>query len=203
MSSAILPVAYFGSIDYFSVALKYDAITFEAHESYQKQSCRNRTQILSAQGPISLIIPVKTSKTSKSIRFCTAEESPIWKRTHLRSLQTAYQSAPFFDHYWPAISAFFEQTHKDLINCCVDSFDLCCQLMKVDIKWKLSETYLHETPNDYRTTLGARGWPTPLKDQQAYEQVFSDRLPFAPNMSVLDLIFNLGPESKEYLFNCH
>ena len=173
-------------------------MTIEAHEHYQKRSLRNKCVITSSQGPKILSIPLKKGKHNQQLitQVAISYDEP-WETKHLRSLKTAYQSAPFFDHYFAEVESLYQDPGKYLF----------------DFNWKILNYFLHlfELPlpsksNGYeRRVCGfdARGSVTPRSFDQIrlppYNHVFEDRHGYLSNLSILDLLFCLGPEASVYL----
>ncbi len=165
---------------------------------YQKQTYRNRTSIYGANGTLSLVIPIKKNKTKERLQDQKAEisfEEP-WQQNHWKSFVTAYRSSPFFEFYEDELKAIFFNKTKLLVE-----FNIA--LLKMLFDWLDIEKSINissETPEYNRRAndlISAKkecsiGLPN-------YPQVFNSKLGFIPNLSVLDLIFNLGPESIDYL----
>ena len=195
----IVSTAYFPPLGYVSALLKAGHAVIELHETYPKQTCRNHACIYSPNGRQTLSFPVNKpegnhSKT-KDIRI--APGMP-WQRTHWRSIEAAYSNSPFFLYYQDYFRPFFEKQYEFLADVNTEILETLMRLLQIPTKISFSESY-DPAPSglkDLRTSLTAKhaAASCPL-----YTQTFSEKHGFIPNLSILDLIFNLGPESAEYL----
>lgn len=195
----IVSTAFLPPLGYVSALQKAEQTVIELYETYPKQTCRNHADIYSPNGRQTLSIPVNKpegnhSKT-KDIRIpCDLP----WQRTHWRSIEAAYSNSPFFLHYQDYFRPFFEKPFEFLVDVNSEILETVVRLLRIPAMISFSETY--EThPNslrDLRLKLTA-------KHAQAicppYTQTFAEKHGFISNLSILDLIFNLGPESAEYL----
>ncbi|NND31982.1 MAG: hypothetical protein HKN76_05275 [Saprospiraceae bacterium] len=192
----LFELQYFPCIYFFTV-LANAPVTIEAHEHYQKRSLRNKCIITSAQGPLVLSVPLKKGKHNQQLitDVAIAYDEP-WKEKHLRSLKTAYQSAPFFDHYFPEIRNLYADPGEYLFAFNWFVLDFLLTVFQLP---KPSRTTQYE-----KITAGIdlRGVITPRTFDKihvpAYSQVFEDRLGYISNPSILDLLFCLGPEASVY-----
>lgn len=197
----ILPTAYLPPVEYFALLINSDAIVIEQYETYSKQTYRNRCEIYTEKGKMPLIIPVSKpsgnhTKTS-DIRIFNQDK---WYVKHWRAIETAYKAAPFFLYYSNEINSFYNGTIHKLLNFNLELTKLLCQLIGIETELKLSDDYVNraDTRIDYREELSPKK-PNILKSFPEYTQVFSTKHGFIPNLSIIDLLFNLGPESFDYL----
>jgi hypothetical protein len=208
MKKVLLPVAYLPALEYFKYLLSADEVLIELHETYPRQSWRNRCSILTAHGILDLIIPVtrpngKHSKTG-DVCICNREN---WQKKQWRSIVNAYNKSPFFFYYRDLLHPVFhskehvklwEYNHA-LLQAVTDELG-----MKTNIAY--TEYYSHhsEDYDDMRKVLTPKIHRRPdfqRIEWPAYQQVFSDRHGFAANLSIIDLLFNKGPDTAEYLEN--
>ena len=106
----VFPIVYFGSIAYFKELAKYSEVFIETKENFPKQSYRNRCEIVGSNGILSLSIPTKRNNGSKTpIDEVILSKEENWKKRHWRSITSAYQSAPFFDHYGMEVEELLEE----------------------------------------------------------------------------------------------
>jgi hypothetical protein len=201
--SILLPTAYFPSVSYMAEAVQNDEIIIEAFETYTKQTCRNRCEIYGPNGKQILSIPViKTNGNhtlTKDIRVSTHQP---WQNIHWRSIETAYNNSPFFLYYQDHFVAFFEKKYRFLIDLNTEILYSLLQLFKINRTIRLTAQF-EKSPvgiHDLRTNPGAKYFSLP-GELQHYTQVFETRHGFIPELTILDLIFNLGPEALPYLEN--
>ena len=201
MSIPILPVAYLPPVSYFVLLNGADRVIFEQHETYPKQTYRNRCEIYSEKGKTSLTIPVKKpngnqTKTSE-IRIFNEDN---WFVKHWRAIEIAYQSSPYFLYYGDELKIFFDGSYDSLLEFNLALIQYFCDLFNIQTPITLSEDYLEnpETHPDFREVLSPKKPPI-INYFPAYTQVFTTKYGFIPNLSIIDVLFNLGPESADYI----
>lgn len=188
--------AYFPSIRYMARFVTAEHPEIEIWETYHKQTSRNRCFVMTANGVEALSVPVKkvngNHTMTKDIVLSTVES---WQQTHRRCLESAYKASPYFDHYFDYLAPVFRQRHERLIDLNDTALNAVLKIMKINKVITHTNDYRHEVDEDLRDAF--------LKHTEAplppYYQVFSEKFPFEPDLSILDLIFNLGPESLAYL----
>ena len=196
--SHIFPTAYLPSIEYVSLFLKTDDASIELFETYQKQSCRTRTNVMTANGVQTLTIPViKTNGNHTLTKDIEISYKESWQQIHLRCLESAYRKSAYFDYYFP----YFEKIYRQKFNTLVELNDFCLKtilkILKVKKDYSFTTDFERITDeNDYRVSL-SKG--TNKIEMKPYYQVFADRHGFIPNLSIVDLLFNEGPNSVHNL----
>lgn len=196
LSKALAPLYLFGSIGYWAELLRFSEVTFEIHENFIKQSPRSRYSIYGPQGKqnLSVLLSNKSSRIPfKDIKLSYDEP---WNVLHWRSLETAYGSSPFFEFYKDELKPIYNRKWDYLIDLNIAGIELIISWLNVDIWPKKSERYMTQTEGffDLRTLDKKEEFSKNLLP--TYNQVFMDQgNPFIPNLSILDLIFNHGPES--------
>lgn len=192
--SHIFPTAYLPSIEYVSLFLKTEDASIELFETYQKQSCRTRTNVMTANGIQTLTIPViKTNGNHTLTKDIEISYKESWQQVHLRCLESAYRKSAYFDYYFP----YFEKIYKQKFNTLVELNDFCLKTILKIMKVKKDYSFTTDferiaDENDYRISLSKGTNKTEMKP---YYQVFADRHGFIPNLSIVDLLFNEGPNS--------
>jgi len=201
MSEACLSTAYLAPVQYFSKLVAYDQIIIDTAENYPKQTYRNRCHIANSLGIQTLTVPVEKSATLKcNTRDIRISEHGNWRHLHWHALVSAYNMSPFFEYYEDDFRPFYEKKFNFLIDFNDAILRLICELIDINPVIIYASTYKQITPNDFRMTIDPRH-PLPDKDfiPKPYYQVFLDKHGFFPNLSIIDLLFNMGPEAKLWL----
>ena len=210
MSTALLQTTYFGPIQWYQKLYRYDHCLIEQYDSFQKQTYRNRCVIATANGTQALTVPIEhlplTSHPSPLVKDLRISDHNQWRRVHWNALQSAYSESPFFEYYADDLRPFFEKKYDFLIDFNEDIRQKVCEL--IDFKPSVEYTKEFTSDNslqtsvifDFRDVINAKH-PKPDTDFEAkeYWQVFQHKHGFQSNLSILDLLFNLGPESVFYL----
>lgn len=204
-TAIILSTAYLPPVKYFYYIAKADKVFVEAHENFSKQSYRNRCAIMTANGPINLIVPV-VHKSGAKIPIAEAEISyhNAWQKTHWRAITSAYSLSPFFEFYRDDFEPFFMQQHQLLFELNYTILLFILKLLKLKKHISFTSDFLKDYPDaiDLRFAIHPKekhSRSMPSLHFPGYTQVFSEKMAFAPNLSILDLLFNLGPEAGNYL----
>lgn len=169
-----------------------------------KQSLRSRCHVFGANGPLHLNVPKAKSENRTPIDECKIFSGENWKVQHWRSLESAYKNSPFFDYYADELKPFFEEEHTLLFELGLKSIQTICEFLNIQFEPSFTSTYEVE-PNatDLRNAWNKKEYASkpPVKIFHEYIQVFADRHPFQADLSILDLLFCLGPQSVEHLKN--
>ena len=195
----LFTTAYFPSISYMARFLKEDAPVVEIWETYHKQTYRNRCRVMTANGVESLSVPVvKVNGNHTMTKDVAISRIEPWQHIHSRCLESAYKASPYFDHYYDYLQPIFEDRFERLIDLNDAALEAVLKMLKVRKDIVHTTDYEREGENDLREAFN------PKKTESAdlfptYYQVFSEKFPFAPDLSVLDLVFNEGPEAAAYL----
>lgn len=197
----ILSTAYLPPIQYVALLCKNGATKMEQWEHYVKQSYRNRSRILSSNGPLDLIVPVEKSQGCKTLlKDVRLAYHDRWNAEHWNAIRSAYNSSPYFEYYVDDIERFFTQQFDFLIDYNTELLDCILNLLKIPHTITYSENFvpLHTENQDFRYAISPKV-TIPDVHFPEYSQVFDYKFGFTPNLSILDLLCNLGPESKQYL----
>ncbi len=192
----ILPSAYLPAISYFAALLKGDC-TIDIGEHYIKRSPRNRTRIMTAQGVMELSIPIKKANRPRSeMHTMEIDYSKKWQHQHWITILSAYKSSPFFDHYAPYFEPLYRREYKLLTDFNSELTKLIIKLLRIDTP-AISNEYITATGDDL--DLRPKGVIESLPTAAPYIQVFFDRHPHEPNLSIVDLLFCEGPNASAIL----
>lgn len=186
-----IPSTYFGNVQWLCLILQGAEI--EAHENFPKQTLRNRTELTSDKGRQKLTVPIIAQHGQKiPIQNVLIDNSSRWNSIHLRAIKSYYAYAPYFEHYFPAVEKLLKTQHTHLFDLCKKSNELIVNALKLNVELKFTEKF---NPNNI-TNFGKSGLNTENTNfnPMEYYQVFSEKLPFEPNLSMLDYLFCVGPE---------
>lgn len=195
---AVFSTAYFPCISYMAQFLAADKPFIEVWETYHKQTYRNRCRVMTANGVESLSVPVvKVNGNHTMTKDVVISYKEHWQQIHRRCLESAYKSAPYFDHYYDYLKPILETRFERLIDLNDAALRVVLKIMKVSKEIIHTSDYNYEVENDFREAFS----PKAISDSSlfpAYYQVFSTKFPFTPDLSILDLIFNEGPGAMNY-----
>lgn len=197
--NVLLSIAYLPPVSWFSMLLK-DHVQIEQHEAYQRQSYRNRCLIYTERGVLPLSIPVsKPNGNHTLITDISIYNSERWFQNHWRAFQSAYEASPYFLYYKDEFQDFYTGGFDNLFDYDKQLILKVCELLGIQPQLSFTEKFEKNPVN----TQDLRNFFTPKKPVYGsftrYIQVFSNRHGFLPDLSILDLLFNLGSESKSYL----
>lgn len=192
---------YFSPISQYSEIVKSDAIVFEMEDNFQKQSYRNRCYIFNSNGKQLLNIPVKDGSKEVSSRKknkdMLVENNIPWQDHHLKSLQTAYRTSPFYEFYEDDLLPIFTKKYKYLQDVNIDTFLFITDALQINQNYSKTKEYNININDDYRDLASVKNQPEKLVNK--YIQMFDDKHGFLPNLSILDLLFMEGPNTISYL----
>jgi hypothetical protein len=197
MPAAYLSSAYLAPVQYYCKLFRFASVYIETAENYPKQTYRNRCLIAGANGPLCLSVPVEKPATLKCpTRDIRISSHGNWRHLHWNALASAYNTSPFFEYYQDDFRPFYEKPYTFLLDFNESLRELICELIDIQPCIHYTTTYIAECPNDFREAIRPRHpLPDPGFCPQAYYQVFQDKSGFLPNLSIIDLLFNMGPES--------
>ena len=202
MQPVLLSTAYLPPVSYFSALLNNETILIEKHENFIKQTYRNRCKILSANGVLTLSIPLQKNAVKELITEKKISYAENWQIKHWRAIISAYKNSAYFEYFEEEFKPFYFEKHEFL-------FDYNLELIKTILKLLRIKKEISFT-NDYKKDFSGTGLrsltpkqetrnPKPEIINKEYYQVFSDKFGFIPNLSVIDLLFNKGLKTKDYL----
>ena len=220
--NVLLSTTYFGPIQWYQKLYRADEVWIERHETFQKQTYRNRCVIATTQGTQALTVPVERSNSQSSIpqflKDVRISDHGNWRHLHWNALRSAYGDSPFFMYYEDDIRPFFERRWDYLFDFNEAIIEKMCELLDIQPNIHYTDQYLPSLDRE-RLRVGASAGmgleeglldcrntitpkhpvPDPGFTPQRYYQVYEAKHGFLPNLSILDLLFNMGPESVFWL----
>ena len=197
---ALLSTTYFGPIQWYQKLYRAEHVQIEQWDSFQKQTYRNRCLIATTNGIQALTFPIERG-TSPLIKDIRISDHGNWRHLHWNALQSAYGESPFFPYYQDDIRPFFEKRWDYLLEFNEAIREKMCELIDIQPKVSYTEGYVSSPIiKDFRSAINPKH-PEPDADftPKPYYQVYQQKQGFLPNLSILDLLFNMGPESIFYL----
>ncbi len=204
----LLSTTYFGPVQWYQKLYRYDRVLIERCDTFRKQTYRNRCVIAAANGAQALTVPVERAAGAQQVRDIRISDHGNWRHIHWHALLSAYSESPFFDYYADDIRPFFERKWEFLYDYNMEICRKMCELLDITPHIDPTEQYVHadELPRqdcemtDFRDAIDPKH---PLEDRdftpKNYYQVYAAKHGFLPNLSVLDLLFNMGTEAIFYL----
>ncbi|HEY4787061.1 MAG TPA: WbqC family protein [Bacteroidales bacterium] len=202
----ILSTSYLGPIQYYSKLISSEKIILERFESYPKQTYRNRCIIYSANGPQMLTIPVTKGRELKMYtKDICIDNSMNWPKLHFKSIESAYRCSPFYQYYIDDFIPFYEKKYQFLYDF---NFKLLTKINEIiGMECNIEETNeyiknIQDNYMDFRDIIHPKKrmyTPDTTFQHPVYHQVFEPKHGFIANLSIIDLIFNVGPETSDLL----
>ena len=190
---------YLPSISQFLLMFNSKKIFFEINDNFLKQTFRNRTYIYGANGKLLLSIPViHSQKNRKLLKDVKISYDHNWPIQHLKSFQISYRSSPFFEYYEDKLIDLYKKREKYLFDFNLKSIDIISEMLKINLEYKFTKKY----EDNYSDKLDYRKNYKKIDSEyqiNKYTQVFESKHGYIENLSVLDLIFNEGPNANNFL----
>ena len=202
-STAYISTAYLGPVQLYTKLYAFHKVCLETQENYLKQTYRNRCVIAAANGPQSLTVPIVKPDTLKCLtRDIRISDHGNWRHLHWNALVSAYRMSPFFEYYEEDFAPFYEKKYEFLFDFNESLRETICSLIGLDAQIIPTTEYEPEVMNDYREIIRPKHEGKDIMFSPArYYQVFQEKFGFEPNLSIVDLLFNMGPESILVLKN--
>ncbi|QDW25071.1 MULTISPECIES: WbqC family protein [Pedobacter] len=201
-NTAILPLFYLPPVGYFSLLQKLgEDFLIEKHEHLAKQTYRNRASIYSPNGKLDITVPVvKGAKTHTKMKDVRISYDFNWQRLHWLSLESCYRSSAYFEFYEDELSRFYTNKFEFLFDYNFELLEWLNKKLKLNKSFEVTGEYF----DDIKPELDFRSAMNPKKQEdivnnKSYYQVFEDKHQFLPNLSIVDLLFNQGPQARLYL----
>ena len=204
--NALLSTTYFGPVQWYQKLYRADDVQIEACESFQKQTYRNRCLIATTQGVQALTVPIRIEGSSL-ITNSRISDHGNWRHLHWNALKSAYGESPFFEYYEDDLRPFFLPDWEFLFDFNEAIRQKMCELLDIQPRVSPTTQFLppaavasHPTLHDFRDAIQPKHpAPDPHFTPRPYYQVYRQKHGFLPNLSILDLLMNMGPESVFYL----
>jgi hypothetical protein len=220
--TATLSSTYFGPVQWYQKLLRYERVYIEQCDSFVKQTYRNRCLIATTNGVQALTVPIVHSSqftvhssqlltdgndAQSNCELCIVNRELIrisshgnWRHLHWQALQSAYGESPFFEFYEDDLRPFFTEQWEYLYDYNEALRRKMCELLDIQPIVELTTEYRPHPENDFREVIQPKHpLPDPDFQPRRYYQVYEQRHGFLPNLSILDLLLNMGPESIFYL----
>jgi hypothetical protein len=197
--SCLIHPTYYPNIAHFAAMIHSGIVYLEVCDNYQKQTLRNRTEIYGANGKLALTVPVSyTQKNRQLYKDVKIANEDNWQQLHLKSLQSAYSMSPFYEYYIDDLMPLFETQFDYILDFNLKCFDVLLNCLEIEMSIKETKKFKKEPVNttDFRKMVHRNFEVEAFQD---YTQVFTEKHGFLSNLSILDLLFNEGPNSELYL----
>lgn len=197
--TACLSTAYLPPVQWFAKLLRYDKVYVEQYENYQKQTYRNRCMIAGPNGAISLTVPIEKPDTLKCLtKDIRISDHGNWRHLHWNALESAYNQTPYFEYLKDDLRPFYEKSFRYLMDFNEELVAVICALIDIEPHIERTTDYIAVREDaDFRDSIHPKKNCQEDKDfaPVPYYQVFQQKYGFLPNLSIVDLLFNMGPES--------
>ncbi|OFX27197.1 MAG: hypothetical protein A2033_07420 [Bacteroidetes bacterium GWA2_31_9] len=195
-----LTTAYFGNIQYFSKFIEFKSINIEIFDNFQKQTFRNRCEIYSANGKLSLTVPVIKNHNQKTLtKDILIDYTENWQKNHFKAIESAYRSTPYYQYFIDDFIDFYETKYKYLLDLNNRITETVLKVLNIEKSFSHTKEYNEFYENDFRQTISPKYKSTLFNNKLNYYQVFENKHGFIQNLSIIDLIFNEGTDSKQFL----
>ena len=210
MTHTLLSSAYFAPIQWYQKLYRYDKAWIEAYDNFTKQTYRNRCLIATTAGVQALTVPVERAGGGQGgkclMKDVRVSDHGNWRHLHWNAIASAYGESPFFEFYADDLRPFFERRWTFLYDFNMEICAKMCELIGIEPAVGRTDEYVPAGDArlsgvaDYRDAIRPKH---PLPDDtfapRGYNQVYGRKHGFMPNLSILDLLLNMGPESVLYL----
>lgn len=194
---------YLAPVPLYARLYNAEGVIFDSEASFTKQTFRNRAVIATENGTQALTIPIVHTGGKQPMRDIRISEHGNWRHLHWNAIVSAYRKSPFFDYYADDFAHFYEERDGFLMDFNMRLHTTVCELLGLE---RTTETTVERAKNDIED-LRQMAEPATLAQAEGftarpYYQVFATRNGFQPNLSIADLLFNMGPESLIILRDC-
>jgi hypothetical protein len=202
---ALLSSTYLGPVQYFTKFIIHPVQIIERFDHYTKQTYRNRCHIMGANRILPLSIPVLKGQTHKTyVGDIRIDDRKKWQKLHWKSIESAYRHSPFFEFYMDEFAPYFERQFEFLFDFNKALLQVVLRALDLDSNVRCTDDFVDEPAGDwadYREVIHPKRDPSadPFFIPMPYQQVFAERLGFGANLSIIDLLFNEGPNARSVL----
>ena len=207
MNEALLTTAYLAPIQYYTKLFHAKEVVIEKCDHYMKQTYRNRCIIAGANGLLPLSIPIIKPENPKTFSSdIKISDHGNWQHLHWNAITSAYNSSPFFEYYADDFAPFYRKKYRFLFDFNEDLRALICRTLEIEPVVSFSAEYRPPSEFDFRDLIHPKRETTesdPSFIAKEYYQVFKTKYEFLPNLSIIDLLFNMGPEARLILQASH
>jgi hypothetical protein len=200
LTRVAIDLHYLPSLEYFTAIDGAEELLLFPQDLYQRQSFLNRTRILLANKVETLSIPIQGRRPRISMSQVKIDYGQKWQAIHLRGIQSAYGKAPFFEYFFPYIEPVLERQQASLWELNLQLLTICLKLLRRPVKLTVveNEVFTGEILDlrgkiEPKGTFENRSYYLPIP----YTQLFG--VDFEPNLSILDLLFCVGPQAERVL----
>lgn len=202
--AVLLSTAYFAPVHFYARYLHHRQVYIEQYENFTKQTYRNRCVILGGNGPITLVVPVVKGRGPKTlIKDIQISYDTEWQRNHWQTIVSAYNSSPYFEYYQDELQPFFEKKFTFLLDFNSQIHRVLCDFLEITDESILTGDFEKTAPGtlNYREMISPKNTinPDDKFEPVRYTQVFEEKFDFIPDLSILDLLFNQGPNAYTIL----
>ncbi len=206
METIVLATAYLPPISWMAIATHAKTIRIEIHETYPKQTFRNRCQIATSSGLLNLTVPVRRVNGNHTKTGDIAIDNSLnWQQLHWRSIITAYNNTPYFLYYRDLFEPFYTNRQESLLTLNTNLIKTLLNILNFK-HIEISNTSNYESKQsdfDFRNSFNSKKQPIQsiTTAMPRYMQAFETQHGYLPDLSIIDLLFNVGPEAADYLKN--
>jgi len=195
-----IEIQYLPCLEYINLLIRSNHVEFEVMENFPKQTFRNRTYVLGANGIECLTVPILHLSGQKVLsKDIKIDYFQNWQRRHIGAIQAGYGKSPFFEHFEPHITDIFAKKNKFLVDLNIDFIQLFMKILNVELSYTFTDEFCPTNDLSYWNQINAKqDWQLRTNFKSIpYRQCFGDS--FVPNLSILDLMMNHGKESRNIL----
>jgi hypothetical protein len=199
----VIDIQYLPNWQFFAVWLQSEQLILDVFEHFEKQTYRNRTRVMTANGVFDLVVPVLHQSSKQALKEVKIDNAQKWMNVHWRTIFSAYGKAPFFEYYADDFAQIYAKKYAFLLDLNLDLLTICRKFLKIAQTWVFSEKYIESIDNqgfiDLRSIIHPKKkYPNlAIADIRPYPQVFGKG--FDGNVSIIDLLFCEGPQAIQFL----